>query len=203
MLQPRIIRRRLAKAPDERREDLLAAARRVFAERGVAGATVSDITEAAGVAKGTLYLYFHSKEALLGALKQAFVDELVGRATSLYARVGSDDWWALADVTVESMVDFLVEHRDLIQVFAREGLTPQTMEVFGEAGRKLRNMFAAGIKAGTDAGAFRVEDPELTATLLDRAIHGTVQQAILYEGGIDRDRVVAGARELVRKVLAP
>jgi AcrR family transcriptional regulator len=193
----------MAKGPDERREDLLESARAVFATKGIATATVSDVTERAGVAKGTFYLYFDSKEALLGALKERFVDDLIARATSLYWRVGRDDWWALADVTAESMIDFMVEHTDLIQVFAQDSLTPQSNQIFAEAERKLRNMFATGIKAGMEAGAFRVTDPVLTATFLDHAIHGTVEHAILYEGGVERDRVVAGAKELMRRVLAP
>ena len=196
-------RRRVTKAPDERREDLLVAARTVLAAKGIAVATVSDVTEEAGVAKGTFYLYFDSKEALLGALKERFVDDLVSRATSLYWRVGRDDWWALADVTVETLIDFMVEHADLIQVFAQDSLTPESNQIFAEAEQKLRNMFAAGIKAGMEAGAFRVSDPMLTATFLNHAIHGTVEQAILYEGGVDRERVVNGARELMRRVLSP
>ncbi len=194
-------RRRVSKPPDERREDLLEAARRVFASKGLPNATISDVTEAAGVAKGTFYLYFDSKEALLGALKQRFVDDLVAQALRLYTRVGHDDWWSLADVTVESMIDFLLEHRDLIQVFARDGFQPESASLFGEASGKLRNMFAAGIKAGMEAGAFEVTDPLLTATFLDHAIHGTVEHAVLYEGGIDRDYLVAGARDLLRRVL--
>jgi AcrR family transcriptional regulator len=194
-------RRRVAKPADERREDLLAAARRVFAEKGLPNATISDVTEAAGVAKGTFYLHFDSKEALLGALKQQFVDDLVSRALQLYTTVGHDDWWALADVTVESMIDYLLDHRDLIQVFARDGFQPQSAALFGDASGKLRNMFAAGIKAGTEAGAFDAADPVLTATFLDHAIHGTVEHAVLYEGGIDREYLVAGAKDLLRRVL--
>jgi AcrR family transcriptional regulator len=194
-------RRRVAKPADERREDLLEAARRVFAEKGLPNATISDVTEAAGVAKGTFYLHFDSKEALLGALKQRFVDDLVARALQLYTTVGHDDWWALADVTVESMIDHLLEHRDLIQVFARDGFQPESAALFGDASSKLRNVFAAGIKAGMEAGAFRVTDPLLTATFLDHAIHGTVEHAVLYEGGIDRDYLVAGAKDLLRRVL--
>jgi AcrR family transcriptional regulator len=196
-------RRRDARAADARREELLLAARRVFASKGLPGATVSDVTEAAGVAKGTFYLYFDSKEALLGALKQRYVDELIARANALYTMVGPDDWWALADVTVESLIDFMLERRDLIQVFAQEGRTPETMQIYAEANRRLRNMFAAGIKAGMEAGAFRVTDPLLTATFLDHAVHGTIEHAILYEGEIDRDHVVAGAKELMRRVLGP
>lgn len=49
-------------------ESLLAGARELFAGRGVAATAVSDITRAAGIAKGTFYRYFESKEALVDAL---------------------------------------------------------------------------------------------------------------------------------------
>jgi len=54
--------------------EILEAARRVFARKGFSGATMDDIAEAAGVAKGTLYLYFSSKRRVyLAALKQGFI----------------------------------------------------------------------------------------------------------------------------------
>src|SRR2546422_3334111 len=63
-----------------RTSGILEAARRVFAERGFHEATVDEIAEAAGVAKGTVYLYYHSKkEIYLGGLQHgvaAFYEEL-------------------------------------------------------------------------------------------------------------------------------
>ncbi|MBW3664267.1 MAG: TetR/AcrR family transcriptional regulator, partial [Actinobacteria bacterium] len=56
---------------------LLYAAERLFTRQGVAATTVSDITGAAGVAKGTFYLYFDSKEQLLGTLKERFIEGMV------------------------------------------------------------------------------------------------------------------------------
>ena len=196
-------RRRVVKSPDVRRQELMDAAVRVFHQKGLPRATVSDVTDEAGVAKGTFYLYFDSKEHLLGALKDRFVDDLLDHSTSLYARVGKDDWWALADATVRSMVDFMLEHRDMIEVFAQEGLTPETRRLFADAENKLRMMFSAGIAAGIEAGAFRVADPLMAATLLDHAVHGSVEHAILYDEDLDRDRLLASALELTRKFLRP
>jgi AcrR family transcriptional regulator len=196
-------RRRVVKSPDVRRQELMDAAVRVFHQKGLTRATVSDVTDEAGVAKGTFYLYFDSKEHLLGALKDRFVDDLLDHAASLYARVGKGDWWALADTTVQSMVDFMLEHRDMIEVFAQEGLTPDTRRLFADAENKLRMMFSAGIAAGIEAGAFRVADPLMAATLLDHAVHGSVEHAILYDEDLDRDRLLASARELTRKFLRP
>jgi len=195
--------RRVTKSPEERRRDLLDAAVRVFADKGVAGATVSDIAKAAGVAKGTFYLYFSSKEHLLGALKERFVDEMMEHATSLYDQVGREDWWALVDRTVESFVDFVLAHKELIHVLIQEGITPQTSDVFMESEEKIDMMFAAGIRAGNEAGVFKVSDPLLTSRFLHHALDGTLSHAVLYEEDVDREALVAGARELVHKTLAP
>lgn len=195
-------KKRVIKRPDVRRQELLDAAVGVFREKGIGAATIADIASAAGVAKGTFYLYFDTKEHLLGALKERFVDELVDHAAALFERVGKDDWWALAETTVESLIDFMLDHRDMIHVFAQEGITPESYKVFADCENKLRMMFSAGIQAGMEAGAYRVTDPYMAATMLDHAIQGTVEHAILYDGHLDRDRLVAAAKELMHKVLA-
>jgi AcrR family transcriptional regulator len=196
-------RKRVTKRPEERREELLDAAAQAFADKGVGRTTVSDITEAAGVAKGTFYLYFESKDHLLGGLKERFVNEVLSHAGALYERVGRDDWWALVDRTVESFVDFMIGHREMIQVMVQEGITPETSSLFADCQRRIDEMFGAGIKAGKEAGVFHVSDPALAGRFLHYALDGTVAHAILYEGRLDRDRLVGAARELVHKILAP
>ncbi|MGH2739498.1 MAG: TetR/AcrR family transcriptional regulator [Actinomycetota bacterium] len=202
-MRTRTEQRRAVKAPEERRQDLLDAAIEAFTRKGVHESTVEDVTRTAGVAKGTFYLYFDSKEQLLGSLKQRFVDELVARAGELSERIGKDDWWALAETTVTSMIDFMLEHRSMIQIFAQEGHTPDSNRLFAECQGKLVMMMAAGIQAGIEASAFRVADPLMTAALLSHAIDGTLQHSILYEGELDRIRLIAAANELMRKALAP
>lgn len=64
-----------------KRAELAAAAATVFSERGVAGTAVSDIVRAAGVAQGTFYLYFDSKDDVLLAVAEQFVAE-VGTAVA-------------------------------------------------------------------------------------------------------------------------
>lgn len=58
---------------DERPGEILAAALEVFAARGFAATRLEDVAARAGVSKGTLYLYFDSKEALLRAVVQAHI----------------------------------------------------------------------------------------------------------------------------------
>lgn len=65
-------------APGERRASLLAAAREVFAERGYHGASVSNILDAAGVARGTFYNHFESKRDVFAAVLAELMGEIVG-----------------------------------------------------------------------------------------------------------------------------
>ena len=70
---------------DERRAAILAAALDVFAENGFAAARLDDVAQKAGVAKGTLYLYFPDKEALFEALLQGLVSPVLERIQALSA----------------------------------------------------------------------------------------------------------------------
>ena len=70
-------KRRRTREKVQRRAAILAAARAVFADKGVLAATIDEIAERAEVAKGTIYLYFKSKEEMLTALLDEGL-ELVG-----------------------------------------------------------------------------------------------------------------------------
>jgi AcrR family transcriptional regulator len=195
-------RKRVLKSPEDRRLEILDAAMRIFGKKGVSKATVADIAEAAGVAKGTVYLYFGSKEHLLLALRDRFTDELLEHVSDLLSRVGQDDWWALVDTTIESMCDFMLQKEDLMQVFLEEGLSSDVAKVV-DVGSRIDSMFAAAIQQGIDAGECKVTDPEFMASFFHHAFEGSMLHACLHGEHLDRDRFVGAARELVHKALAP
>jgi AcrR family transcriptional regulator len=60
-----------------RREEFVSAATRVFADQGVANTSVSDIVGAAGVAQGTFYLYFQTKDDIVLAVVDRFADTMM------------------------------------------------------------------------------------------------------------------------------
>ena len=64
-----------------RQEQILAAARKLFREKGYDGTTIADIVQAAGVAQGTFYLYFSSKRDAFLALSQQ-LDETAARTVA-------------------------------------------------------------------------------------------------------------------------
>jgi len=78
-------RARREQEKEERRQVILRAAREVFFENGFHRATVDNVAERAGVSKGTVYLYFESKETILALLLLEGLDELIEKLEDAYA----------------------------------------------------------------------------------------------------------------------
>ena len=70
-------------AKKERRQQILHAARDTFALRGYARTTVDDVAHAAGVARGTFYLYFDDKRAVFSELIQVFSGQISAAIMSI------------------------------------------------------------------------------------------------------------------------
>ena len=71
---------RISKAPEERRLEIVETAERLFREYGYANCSVEMIIREIGVAKGTFYYYFKSKEEILGAIVDQTLDQIVEQA---------------------------------------------------------------------------------------------------------------------------
>lgn len=74
---------RTSKEPEERRSEILDAAEALFFTKGYTRTTVNDILQAVGIAKGTLYYYYKSKEEIMDAVVVRFIDQGVAAARQL------------------------------------------------------------------------------------------------------------------------
>lgn len=101
-----------------RHAEILDAARRVFARRGFSEASVEEIAQAAGLAKGTLYLYYRSKRELYWA---ALRDGLLGLGEELARQVASaPNIRAKIRAFVATKVSYFEAHRDFVQIYYAE-----------------------------------------------------------------------------------
>jgi AcrR family transcriptional regulator len=155
--------------PEERPQQILEAAFEEFREHGLAGARLDDIARRAGVAKGTIYLYFPNKEELfrdmirhtviarLEEAERAF-DALAGTAAD-QVRSYMRQWWAYLMTPQFQTVYRLVHgelHRfpDLAQFYGQE--------VVARSHRLVRALIARGV----ETGEFRPVDSDVTARIL-------------------------------------
>ncbi|HKF90926.1 MAG TPA: TetR/AcrR family transcriptional regulator [Acidimicrobiia bacterium] len=72
----------------ERREEILALAAKIFADKGYASTTVREIADAAGILSGSLYHHFDSKEAMLDEIMHGFLDHIVAQYRATVAAGG-------------------------------------------------------------------------------------------------------------------
>src|SRR5262245_48736869 len=113
------------RAKQERRRQILAAAKSVFAEAGYHGASINAIIERAQIARGTFYLYFESKAAVFDSiLDQALVD-----LRSRIHRIEVDDPTgpppqAQLREQVVATLEFVVGDRPLALLLLSAGHTP-------------------------------------------------------------------------------
>lgn len=107
---------------EARRAELVMAAANAFAQQGVANTAVSDIVKAAGVAQGTFYLYFESKDDVVLAVAERFgsaMIEGVERAVAAPAKPAVEKLLALGDVLGDSAA--ITEASELIDILHRPG----------------------------------------------------------------------------------
>jgi TetR/AcrR family fatty acid metabolism transcriptional regulator len=105
-----------ASGREEKRQAILQAARQVFARRGYEPATLEAVAREAGLAKGTLYLYFKNKEDLYFHTLLSMLEGLQAciRAQTEQATGAVQKMRAIA----AGQFDFFVRHRDTLQLFA-------------------------------------------------------------------------------------
>jgi len=114
-------RRKRGEHRSERREAILAAALEEFAARGFAATRLDDVAARAGVAKGTIYLYFRDKESLFQELVRAMVSPLVGAIAAA----------PLNELPIRAVVEMIVDlfvkeiygtrRRDVLRLIISEG----------------------------------------------------------------------------------
>jgi len=105
----------------ERRDSILAAALDEFSARGFEAARLDDVARRAGVAKGTIYLYFRDKETLFQELVRAMLTPVIGTIEAMSA--ANLPLAVLADRIVELFVREVYETRrkDVIRLIISEG----------------------------------------------------------------------------------
>ena len=154
---------------EARPSELTAAALALFVEKGFAATRLEDIAQRAGVSKGTLYLYFDSKEALFKAVIQEGVVPVVAENEAIAARhTGSsfallekllDNWWAkIGETTFAGIPKLMVaEARNF----------PEVAQFYYEnVIRRGRALIGGALQRGMASGEFRRMDVETTIDVL-------------------------------------
>ena len=110
-------------AKEQRRDDILGAAKAVFAEKGFHATTIADVAKAAGISYGSIYWYFDSKDALFHALMDNQEQLLRAHIERTVAELGDNTGGeALFRGSVRATFEFFEADRDVVKLLFRDSL---------------------------------------------------------------------------------
>jgi AcrR family transcriptional regulator len=155
--------------PDERPTQITYAALEVFAEKGFARATMDEIANAAGITKGTIYLYFNSKKELFLAVLREQMERFLALLPALDAIASGDleeQARALGRVFMAALLD--PETTKTVQLILAElQHLPEVKQLYQEEAVPRANVRVAGfLQAQMDRGIFRSLDPMIATRCL-------------------------------------
>lgn len=195
-------RRRRRLSPEERRAAIVEAAFTVFRTEGFAAARMEDVARRAGVAKGTVYLYFADKQALFEAMVEAVILPQIARLESLSRTADG-----AADERLRQLIGFLydelvdTERREIVRMVIAESARAPAVAAFyhREVISRAKAALTALVREGIAQGVFR-DGP---AAKRPEAILGPAMMALVWRmvfedtAPLDRDSFLAAHVDLV------
>lgn len=177
------ITERKSREKELRRQQIMAAAKKLFASKGFSRATIEEIAKEAELSPGTLYLYFKNKDELFAALSIKILRYLITRLEKLHGEINltpGERLSALKDVLYDACAFdswILINTFRLRASDTFQNLTPELMEEIDAHTHKIVSIMAAIFEQGIGVGGFINRPPDVVASVLWAMFSG----AVLYD----------------------
>lgn len=179
-----------ATSTPNRRDELLAIAATLFAERGFRNTTVRDIADAAGILSGSLYHHFDSKEAMVDELLDSFQSELF----ATYDDIVTSDRTPREklDAVVRTSFAAIDQHHSEVAIFQNDAAYLAGFDRFAylvERNTRFETLWIGVLREGVRAGELR---EDLDVDLVYRFLRDTVWVAVNWYrpgGALSADQV--------------
>ncbi|NLY53911.1 MAG: TetR/AcrR family transcriptional regulator [Firmicutes bacterium] len=155
----------------DKRQLILAAAGDVFATQGYHRATIEQIAEKAGVGKGTVYLYFKSKQGLFDALLLEGSEWMLKSSREVLSK--SDDPLERIRMLIQLHLQIIKRNHPLMRMIIQEFTPGKLKELRPELGQRVREyqaLFALVLEEGIASGHLRQHNPHVIALALIGAL---------------------------------
>ena len=177
-----IIRTKKDVVTEFRTAGILEAARRVFATKGFSQATVDDIASAAGVAKGTIYLYYESKRDIYFAALKFGIEQMYSKLDEELKKVSTPEEKLRTLIGVK--LAYFDDNRDFFKIYYSElgniCIHPGTIDTeFKAMYLDQAKVVEAILKEGARKKIIRPVRTEQTAFAISDVIRGVVTQRVL------------------------
>jgi AcrR family transcriptional regulator len=155
---------------DKKRRDILKAAERLFAAHPFHEVKLDDVAARCRIGKGTIYIYFKSKEDLYVSMLREGMNALIA---DLKARLADSQRSAIDDlgIVIRASVEFAAARPGMFQLM-RTILTRQCEQALRESRKAMVDLIRKVIERGVKSGEMADSRPALTAEYLLAAVRG-------------------------------
>lgn len=152
--------------PRERRQrHVLQSAKEVFSQKGFHGASVSDIVERAGIARGTFYIYFKNKRHIFDSLLESLLQELDQRIPTIELGRGKPPPLEQLRANLTKVATFSLEEPHLIQILFDHamGLDKEMDRILHNFYQRVTDRIESALRFGIEMGLVRPCHTKLAA----------------------------------------
>lgn len=176
-----------ADVSQERKDQILEAATRVFTQRGFSDARMDDIVEEAGLSKGALYWYFESKEALITAIvdrvfdwETAHMREIIASDVSAPRKIE-----ALIEITVQDLGKMKPLMPILFEFWSLSLRKESVNQAIKRYYQRFLNLIESVIQQGIAVGDFRQVDVARASIMFGAVFEGTMLMWAYFPDRVD------------------
>lgn len=172
---------RISKDPEERKNEIISASRRLFEKQGIKRTKVSEIVKSIGVAQGLFYYYFKSKDEVISAVIEQNLMEIESSINEVIAD-NSIGFGEKIVRCVDMYAGILMEFTRGSEKGVHDGLD---IHISAKAEEKMLGQLHRLARSGIASGALRLRYPEETISMI---FHGLKQMGA-FSGLLDREKL--------------
>lgn len=198
------IKERKEREKEARREEIINAAEKIFFEKGLAVATMDEIAESAELSKGTLYLYYKSKEDLYLTVAMKGSDILYQMFLKVMAS-GEPPIKMIASLG-EAYYDYFKNHRDYFRMYyffenpqVQSQVSPEMMDICQQCDRKIWDLVMGVLQRGIDAGVLRKDVDPLEAGVMLWSNSNGIMRIMDRQEGYWKERMGLNLEKMMRE----
>ena len=202
-------KRRREREREQRRQNILKAAKRLFIERGFKSVTVANIAEKAELSKGAIYLYFSSKEEIYAQILLADIEHFHGEIFQIF-----DGGKSAADILLDfadAYIDIFLKEREQFRILMNFMLQADNLNLSRETRKRIIaemnrtiSLIEKILQYGVDSGELTLEKQDIRK--MRNALWGLLNGIIslhLFVGAesMREERIRSNVREGIETIL--
>lgn len=191
---------RITKEYDERRTEIMNAAEKLFHTKGYNSCTITDILKEVGIAKGTFYYYFASKEEVMDAIVEQYSDLIATRARNVATKKEISIEERLIGVFISLSIKSEVSEEMMEEIHRSENALLH-QKTLSQAINMLTPILVELIEEGNRSGSWNCQYPESYMQIFLAAAMTLTDDGMFEQSEESQQKIMVGLMSIMDKML--